>query len=215
MKPLNRFFIVLSAVLLVACGSSSSRDFTTSGLTGGTNDGTNGDPNGGTNGGSTGGIPPGLNPAPQFIAKITGALGQSPQFTTPPLRTSALLRVKVVPLPAPNMTLPGFENYSFPYGCLQLQVSVNGIPLSTQVLRVGNSSPVSTTCANSPTSEILTFSYQANTDFVVTVNALAYDSCRKETTWATRPYGCAMDAVFKNHLVSALIYVQTDGTYLP
>jgi hypothetical protein len=227
-NTVTSFVFVLGALALTACGSSSTRDFTTSGLGGG---------GGGTTGGSTGGsIGGGGNVtnaplAPEFTAVLTGATGAQP-VAEQDFGTSKLLRVKVTPLSAQNLLASSpYPNWVFPYGCLQLKVTVNGITRQTQVLRVANvyqepNSP----CANSPEWQVLEFSNSsvgAPIDATVTVSNAVYDNCRgldpmdyggtcnpywNGYTWITPSPG--MKAVFANHVVAATIAVQVDNTYL-
>ena len=227
-NTVTSFVFVLAALGLTACGSSSTRDFTTSGLGGGS---------GGTTGGSTGGsIGGGGNVnndplAPEFTAVLTGATGPQP-VAQQSFGTSHMLRVKVTPLSAQNL-LPSspYPNWVFPYGCLQLKVTINGIARQTQVLRVANvyqepNSP----CANSPESQVLEFSNSSNGAAIpadVTVSNAVYDNCRgldpmdyggtcspyfNGLYWVTPSPG--MKPVFANHVVAATIAVQVDGTYL-
>ena len=208
MKKVNQILIVMFAVMVTACGSSSTRDYTSQGLsTGGSSTGTTG-----TSGIQTGNIY-NLPLAPEFDAQISGQGGPHPAetFST---GTSHLIRVKVTPLQAPHLTIAPYTNWVFPYGCLRLQVSVNGVTRSTQVLKVGNVTQGSSSpCANAPESQILDFSNTATgaSNITVTVTSPEYDNCRQQ--WPMN-YGCYMSAVWLNHMVAATIAVQTDGTYL-
>jgi len=205
---MNGLVLIMMAALMAACGSSSTRDFTVSGL----GDGGGG---GGTTGGGT--LPTGniynLPLAPEFTATLTGTTGSQPSasYST---GTSHLIRVKVTPLSAPNLLNSTYQNWVFPYGCLRLRVTVNGVTRTTQALKVGNMYQSSTSpCANSAESEILDFSNTANgaNNISVTVTNAEYDNCRQ--FWPMN-YGCSMSAVFANHVVASTIAVQTDGTYL-
>ena len=226
MKKTNGFIFVLASVLLVACGSSSTRDFTTSGLGGG---GTTGGSTGGSTSGSGGGNIYNLPLAPEFQAVITGATGQKPTVIQS-FGTSHLIRVKVTPLAAPNLLNSTYQNWVFPYGCLQLNVRVNGVVRQTQVLKVANvyQEPGSP-CANAPESQILDFSNTASgsAPVDVTISNANYDNCRgldpMDYSGICNPYwngyyyqtpSPGMKAVFANHAVGANIAVQTDGTYL-
>jgi hypothetical protein len=225
MKKVNGFIFVLASVLMVACGSSSTRDFTTSGLGGGTTGGSTSGSTSGSGGGNIYNLPL----APEFQAVLTGSTGQQPTVSQS-YGTSHLIRVKVTPNSAQNLLNTTYQNWVFPYGCLQLKVTVNGIVRQTQVLKVANvyqepNSP----CANAPESEILEFSNSASGALPVdvTVSNAVYDNCRgldpmdyggtcnpyfNGLYWVTPSAG--MKAVFANHVVAATIAVQTDGTYL-
>ncbi len=209
MKKLNGLFILVSSILVMACGSSSTRDFTVSGL---------GDPGTGGSGTSTTG--PGttgniynLPLAPEFEAVITGTNGSQPTATQS-YGTSQLVRVKVTPRSAPNLLNSTYQNWVFPYGCLRLRVTVNGVTRSTNVLKVGDMvQGANSPCANASESQILDFSNTTtgSAPISVTISNADYDNCRQY--WPMN-YGCYMSAVFANHVVGATIAVQTDGTYL-
>jgi hypothetical protein len=230
MKKTNGFIFVLASVLLVSCGSSSTRDFTTSGLGGGTTGGSTG---GSTSGGTEGNIY-NLPLAPEFQAVLTGSTGQQPTVSQS-YGTSHLIRVKVTPLSAVNLLNATYKNWVFPYGCLQLKVTVNGIQRQTQILKLANvyqepNSP----CANAPESQILEFSNSASgaAPVNITVSDAVYDNCRgldpMDYGGTCNPYisgyfygypqyttpSAGMKAVFANHAIAATIAVQTDGTYL-
>ena len=151
--------------------------------------------------------------APESVARINGASGAVPSYTTS-IQTSRTLRVKVTALAAPNLTLNGYNNWVFPYGCLRLQVSANGTTQSTQILRVdGTTQGPSSACQNAPTSQILDFTnaVPGNMFVNVTVSNAEYDNCRY--TWPLN-YGCSMSAIFATHIVAASIAVQGDGYWL-
>ena len=151
--------------------------------------------------------------APEFLAKINGANGAVPVATFS-VRTSRTLRVKVTPHAAPNLTLPGYTNWVFPYGCLRLQVSINGTTQSTQILRVdGTSQGATSACKDAPTSQILDFTnaMTGSGPAILTVSNAEYDNCRY--TWPMN-YGCSMSAIFATHIIAASIATQVDGTWL-
>ena len=213
MKTMSKFFIVLSVLALTACGSSSTRDFTTNSQ-GFNNNNTNNN----NSGGGTGNIN-NLPLAPEFDAHISGMTGVQPSasYTT---GTSNLLRIKVTPLAAPNLIIAPYTNWVFPYGCLTVQVHVNGITRTTQYLRVaGTYQAPGSPCADAPDHQILDFTGSSfgSGNITVTIDNPTYDNCRN---WWPLNYGsqstynCNMSAVWKNHMVAATIAVQTDGTYL-
>ncbi|MBC7396152.1 MAG: hypothetical protein H7333_01815 [Bdellovibrionales bacterium] len=151
--------------------------------------------------------------APEYLAKINGANGAVPAANFE-VKTSRTLRVKVTPLAAPNLTLPGYTNWVFPYGCLRLQVSINGTTQSTQILRVdGTSQGATSACKDAPTSQILDFTnaMTGSGPAVLTVSNAEYDNCRY--TWPMN-YGCSMSAIFATHIIAASIATQVDGTWL-
>lgn len=156
-----------------------------------------------------------LPDATTYTAKINGIGGAVPTYVSPAIATSRTLRVKISPLSAPNMTLPGYTGWVFPYGCMQLQVTVNGVTQTTNVLKVANApAAYNSVCANNPSSEVLDFSNDitGNGTVNVTISNAVYDNCR---SWGNAfNYGCAMSAMFMNHVAAATVQIQGDGTYL-
>ena len=152
-----------------------------------------------------------LPAAPSYSAKINGVAGAVPSVTYA-IQTARTLKVKITPLSAPNMTLPGYTGFVFPYGCLQLQVTVNGVTQTTQVLSVGTTS--SATCAGAPQSQVLDFTNDVTGNGItnVTISNATYDNCR---AWGnTFSYGCSMSALFANHVAAATAQIQGDGYYM-
>lgn len=202
MKKFNLMAIITAGFLLTACGSSSTRDSTINGS--GFNNTSNT-----TSPGNIYNWPL----APEFFAALTGLDGANPtqSYST---GTSQTLKVKVTPLSAPNLAIQGFGGWAFAYGCISLQVHVNGTTQMTQVLRVASVTQAQNSpCANAPTSQILNFNNAmsgANAVDVIVSNA-QYDNCR---TMDPNAYGCSMKPVWKNHRVGAQIAVQVDGTWL-
>ncbi len=194
-------------VLMSACGSqvareSSSRISSAAATTTAT----------GVQTGSSGNIY-NLPLAPEFVARMNGPNGAVPNATYT-LRTSRTLKVKVTPLSAPNLTLPGYTNWVFPYGCLRLQVTANGTTQTTQILRVDGASQGNTSaCKDAPTSQVLDFTNAMTGagDVIVTVQNAEYDNCRY--TWPMN-YGCSMSAIFQTHIVAASIAMQADGYWM-
>lgn len=205
-------------ILLSACGSQVSRDGMTA-ATGAANSGFGSGYQTGA-GGNTGT----LRQAREFVAQINGSNGASPNASYPNpndpnpsdriFQTSRTMRVKVTPLPAPNLTLNGFTNWVFPYGCVSLRVSINGTTQSTQVLRVdGVTQGPNSPCKDAPTSQVLNFdnAMTGNGNVYVNVHDASYDNCRY--SWPLK-YGCDMSAIFATHAVAANIAMQNDGSYL-
>jgi len=154
-----------------------------------------------------------LPDAPIYDAQINGAGGAVPSVSYS-IQTSRTLNVMITPQPAPNLTLAGYTNWVFPYGCLSLSVTVNGQTQYTGVMQVaGVTQAANSVCANAPTSQVLNFSNDINGNgpTSVKVSNADYDNCRY-----TNPmiYGCGMSAIFQNHIVSALVQIQGDGTYM-
>jgi len=209
MKSFSLFSMVGLMVLLSACGSNSTRDRSLgqSGLS----DGSGSSPSGPTQ--NTSGNLYNLPLAPERVVEITGQGGMTPAYRIS-AQTSRTLKVKVAALPAPHLTVPGYNHWVFPYGCLRIRVTVNGTTQATQVLRVADSAQGSNSpCANAPTSQVLDFSDAMTGDgpVDVVVSSPDYDNCR---TYNPMYYGCQMSAVWMNHMAAANVSVQTDGTWL-
>ena len=205
--------VISGLVLLSACGSQVARESSSTTSASGTSNAT------GTQTSSSGNIYG--NPlAKQVTVKLNGINGAVPSATYPAANsnyvggTSSLLKIKVTPLSAPNLTLNGYTNWVFPYGCLRLQVSVNGTTQTTQILRVDGASQGSTSvCKNAPTYQVLDFTNATTGNGIpnVTISNPEYDNCRY--TWPLN-YGCSMSAIFMNHIIAATIDIQVDGTYM-
>ena len=152
-----------------------------------------------------------LPAAPSYNAQINGVAGAVPTVSYA-IQTSRTLKVKITPLSAPNMTLPGYTGFVFPYGCLRMQVTVNGQTQTTGVLRVD--AIASVTCSTAPTYQVLDFSNAVTGNGVtnVTISNADYDNCR---AWGnTFAYGCSMSAMFANHVAAATAQIQGDGYYM-
>lgn len=207
MKTTKILSVFALVALLTACGSQTSRTSVGASTASGSNS------TSGLGSTSTGNIY-NLPLAPQQNVKVSGSNGPYPTVMLSPLSTSHTLKVKVTALNAPNMTIPGYEGWVFPYGCMQLTVTVNGVSQTTQVLRVGNATQGSTSaCANAPTAQTLDFTnaITGNSAVSVTLSNPQYDNCRYY--WPMN-YGCSMSAVWSNHLVAATIATQIDGTWM-
>jgi hypothetical protein len=121
--------------------------------------------------------------------QITGEGGARPSVSLSAPAAHMLL-VKITPMQAPHLEVPGYENYTFPYGCIQLSVTVNGTSQKTKILRVeGMGQSEFSPCKNAETSQELNFSNYARTDGnqVIAISNALYDNCRE-----TNPlyYGC-------------------------
>lgn len=210
MKKFNSIGLIAAVLVLSACGSQSTRDSWNSANGGATTSGSSTGTTG-TTGTQTGENTYNLPAASEQRIEMSGQNGTDPTKTLN-FNSSRTLRVKISPLSAPNITVPGYSNWVFPYGCLQVTVSVNGITKMTQVLRVNGMSQ-SSQCANAPTSEVLDFSSQmsGNGPVTVTVQNAVYDNCRYN--WPMY-YGCSMSQVWQSHRVAMNVQVQVDGTYM-
>ncbi len=209
MKTFNSVLVALAVLALTACGSQTSRSVTSGGaLTGAS--GTNGSNGSGED--TTGNI----NDLPQAPSQVVTVSGNSGAYPTVSFRasTSRTLKVKVTAMSAPNLVNPGFTNWVFPYGCMQVTVQANGMTLTTQVLRVGSAGQGgSSSCANAPTSQTLDFTnaVTGSGSVLISVTNAQYDNCRSQNPLA---YGCGMSAVWSNHLVSTNITTQVDGYWM-
>lgn len=203
-------FGIVALTALSACGSQALREgaVVSGSVANGTQTGS------GTNVSTpTGGNIYNLPAAPQQRLELSG--NNSTEFKkTLLVQTGRTLRIKVKPLPAPNVTIPGYTNWVFPYGCLSVSVTVNGMTRSTQTLRVegvtqGSNSP----CANAPTSQIIDFTDQmtGTGQTQIEVSNANYDNCRQY--WPLN-YGCSMSAIWQNHRVALDATIQVDGTYM-
>ena len=205
MKVSNILSTAIAVLVLSACGSQVAKQSTTGAAATATSTST-------VTGNQTGNIY-NLSQAPEFDAKINGAGGTVPSVSQT-IATSRTLKIKVTPLGAPNLTLPGYTNWVFPYGCLRLQVKVNGTTQTTKILKVaGVSQGATSQCADAPTYQVLDFTnaMTGNGTITVSVSNAEYDNCRY--TWPMN-YGCSMSAVFKTHMAEATIATQVDNTYM-
>lgn len=173
--------------------------------------------------GGGGGTPPIPDPDPfepayTYTFEVSGTGGEDPVYETPEIYTDSILRVKVIAGQSANMTLPGYQAYSFPYGCVQYTVTVRGRSVRTDVLRVegGDSSD----CPNAPTEQIIDFSERVNGGEPVTVQVdrAKYNLyCR--LWWYGYIYGysnlyCPTRTVYRTHYVSGDLAIEVNGTSL-
>ena len=208
MKTFNFLSVIMVAGMLTACGSSSTRDNTidANGLTNSS----------GTNSGNWQNLPA----APSWQAVLFGpstngaySYGDSSVVSPNTYYTSAQLKVKIVPLVAPNSP-GGAGTFNFPYGCVQFNVKVNNHTQSTGVIRVaGVTQNSNSQCANAPTSVVLDFStYLTGSGSVsVTVSDPVYDNCRNMNPGC---YGGSMRNAAPQHPVKFQAVVQPDGYYM-
>jgi hypothetical protein len=188
------------AILVSACGSTSSINAVTANSTSSSTTTT-----------STGNAL-NLPAAYSTSATITGATGATPLFTYN-TSTSKTLKVKIKPLPATNLQIAGYTNYVFPYGCLSVNITVNGVTRATQPLRVDGMN-TSTQCANNADFQVIDFSdiTTGSGATKVTVGAGVYDNCRNQSNPFL--YGCYLSAVWQNQIADFTVTVENDQTYM-
>lgn len=212
MKNFNFILGVLSVVALSACGSQSMKESTSS-IAGST--ASTGTPTGSTT--TPGGNIYNLPAAPRQRVELGG--NNSPDFQKIlTVMTDRTLRVKIKPLPAPNIIVPGYSNWVFPYGCMSVSVTVNGVTRGTQTLRVeGVTQAPNSACANSPTEEIIDFTdvMTGTGQTQVIISNANYDNCRQYWPLNYGPScGGGMSAVWQNHRVAMDATVQVDNTWM-
>jgi hypothetical protein len=210
MKNFNSLVLIAGMTLMAACGSQTSSVTTLGGSASGSGSGTQTGSSSYVSGDNTSNVY-NLPAASEQRIEMSGTNGTDSNKNLS-FNTSRTLKVKISPLSAPNITIPGYNNWVFPYGCLQVTVAVNGITKMTKVLRV-NGMTASSQCADAPTSETLDFTSQMSGSGPVTVtmqNAV-YDNCRY--SWPMY-YGCYMTQVWQSHRVAMNVQVQTDGTWM-
>jgi hypothetical protein len=205
MKKLSKISMVLGLmVILSACGSQSSKD---GALTSTSNQGTSFNPvSSGT--GNVYGLPL----APETMAYLTGSSGSKPTFTAI-ANTSMKMRVKITAMSAVNDTVQ--TNWTHPYGCMRVKVSVNGIVQQTAILRVDGLTD--SNCTNAPTSQILDFTgYMTGSGQPVTVviSDAEYDNCRYSDPSAYGGAQCGMKPLYYSHQASFKVAYQVDGYYM-
>jgi len=151
--------------------------------------------------------------ATQQKVELSGNGGPTPSYSLQ-LSASRTLNVKVSPLAAPHLTVPGYTSWVFPYGCYQVTVVVNGTPQTTSWLRVdGVTQSSSSVCVNAPTEQVLDFSsvLTGNGPINILVTNPIYDNCRYQDPLI---YGCQMIPVFTTHMTAAEMTFQVDGTWM-
>ncbi len=208
MRSYHLLSVGIAILTLTACGSSVSRTGTvTSNSTGSTS-------STGTQTGASGNIY-NLPLAPSFQATFNGVNGTLPAAIST-VKTSRTLKVKITPLSAPNLTLPGYTDWVFPYGCLRVQVTVNGVTQTSKILKVsGENQDQNSACANAPTSQTLDFTnaMTGNGPATISISNAEYDNCRYGNAYHLQ-YNCSMSAIYKDHIVAATVSTQTDNTYM-
>jgi hypothetical protein len=197
--------LVAGVLILSACGSASSRDLSTSTASSNTSGTTTTTTTTGT--GNIYNLPAAPQQRIQLSGNNGGAFSKTLNFST-----SKTLKVKVEALSAPNLTINGYTNWVFPYGCMRVSVTVNGSTRSSKILKVSGSTP-GPECTDAPSSDIIDFSdiTTGSGPVTVTFSNAEYDNCRY---YNPMQYGCGMSAVWQNHQVALNSTVQTDGTYM-
>ncbi len=207
MKNLNVISLVGLMLIATACGSQSSRDLALS-TSNNTSTSPGATPTPSNNGGNIYNLPAAQQQQIQLSGNNGGAFSRTLNFST-----SRTLKVKVEALSAPNMTVPGYTNWVFPYGCMRVTVTVNGSTRTSKILKVSGTQQATAECVNAPSTDTLDFSNitTGNGPVTVTFSNAEYDNCRYYNPMA---YGCGMSAVWQNHQVRFNATVQVDGTYL-
>jgi ABC-type Fe3+-hydroxamate transport system substrate-binding protein len=205
MKKINLITLIMGLVVLSACGSKSSK---TAPLTSSASN-TSTTPALTTQNpvGNVGNLPAAAQQMVQLSGSNGNAFSKSYNFFT-----SQTLKVRVEALSAPNLLIPGYTNYVFPYGCMRVTVTVNGSTRTSKILKVAGTQ-ASAECQNAPSVDTIDFSdiTTGNGPVVVTFSNAEYDNCRY---YDPRAYGCSMSAVWQNHQVRFNATVQVDGTYM-
>lgn len=154
---------------------------------------------------------PDFNPAYSFDFSITGPQGSTPTATTN-VPADSILVVKVNAGAAGNLSVPGYENYTAPYGCIQYTIEVNGHSETTDVLAVpGGISQY--LCPGAPSEQIIDFSPYAGGagQAEVKVRNARYDF---RCLWVNS-MECPMSNVYYSHTVTGSLDIQVNGTYIP
>ena len=198
--------MVMSVVALSACGSQSSRDVA---LTSSNTSGTTTSTTTTSSGGNIYNLPAATQNRVQLSGNNGGAFAKTLTFDT-----SRTLKVKVEALSAPNMTLAGYTNWVFAYGCMRVSVTVNGSTRMSKILKVAGTTQLTQECQNAASSDTIDFSdvTTGNGQVSVTFSNPEYDNCRYY--FNPSAYGCGMQAVWQNHQAAVNATVQTDGTYM-
>jgi hypothetical protein len=223
MKAINLFTFLITTSLLTACGSAGNRSL-------GTDTGGGGSSSPITSPGSN--LPPGQE-VDFLVGGTNGGHGYE-VFQTPLVYTDSNLSVKITPLPANNLIIPGAESYTVKYSCVKFLVKVNGISRWTDFISVAGATPdqsTNTACAGKGTSQTLTFPgivTGSGTPVVIEMSSPQYDNCRNfgvGQEWLAQS-GCAMSNVWstgtttlangniappRSHLIRGTVCVAADG----
>ncbi len=219
-KTFKTLTVMAAMSLLTACGKSPIQqppavaNNNQSGGNGLINDGSQTGGGGGTN----------LAPPYSYSFTLNGPNGVY-ETPAPGLQTDNLLQVRVTPMSAGNINVPGY-GFSAPYKCVQLTVTVGDMVQTTNMLAVDGGGPL---CQGAPTSQILNFSaalLQGHGPIRVKVSEPYYDFyynlCLANPYSFLWPYGnyssCQdpdlfrMRPIYQTHTMRAKIDVQVNGT---
>jgi len=209
MKNLNKVISLVAGVLVLsACGSVSSSTSATGTTAANSTSAASTTTTTTTTTSNVNNLPAAGEDYIQLSGLNGGASSASLQFNT-----DRTLVVQISALSAPNFTLVGYTNWVEPYGCMSVNITVNGITRGSGVLQVPGVTQNNSECMNAPSSVMVDFSDVTTGDGPVTVtfSGAQYDNCRYTNPDA---YGCALTAVWQNHQAAFNAAVQTDGTYL-
>ena len=198
--------LVIGVLILSACGSQSSS--TLGGTTSANSTSSSSTTSTSSGSGNYNNQPNAASQYVQLSGNNGGAFSKTLYF-----QTSRTLKVKVNALSAPNLTINGYTNWVFPYGCMSVSITVNGVTRTSGVMQVPGVTQTSSQCMNAASSAVIDFSdiTTGNGPITVTYNNAQYDNCRYYNPMA---YGCVLSTVWQNHQVAFNTTVQTDGTYM-
>ena len=151
----------------------------------------------------------------QTLVQISGNGGSTPSYAVNSLTTSRTLKVKIAPLAAPKVT---GTQWVFPYGCLQVEVTVDGSTQSTNAIPVSGAGLGTSPQCSGPSYQILDFSNVmtgnnlGNGAVSVSIHDPSYDNCR--SYYSPYYYGCYMVAMYSAHMAAMNVTIQTDGTWM-
>lgn len=229
LKPLHLILISLTlSTMLMACGGQPYQNPQAPAPTP-----TNSGGNGGSSGGGTGGgSPSNFTPAITFSFNVTGSGGAHPSFTTQPVNTDTILKIKITAGQASNLNIPIYSNFTANYDCVSYTVTALGKSVTTQPLSASGEN--SALCPNAPPSEIIDFSDRlgpGHGPVTITIDRVRYDfycklwtRCQPELSWnptcyysfypATQSMYCPMRTVYRNHTVTGDLAIQVNGSTL-
>jgi hypothetical protein len=166
---------------------------------------------------STGSLPP-----LTYTFSLTGEGGSKPTYTTPPIQTDSILRVRLTAGPAGQLSASGvsYSNFSSTYNCISYTVGAVGQSANTSSLNVGAS--YSQLCPGAQSSQVLDFSGRLSAGHnavQISVTSARYDFyCEllmKGWVYGTYSMFCPLHTVYKNHTVTGSLSIQVNGTSAP
>ena len=172
MKNLNYLFVGASVLVLTACGSQSTSSSLGSSSAAATTTTTT------STASSTGNVN-NLPSAYQTLVQVTGNGGTAPTYTINSLTTSRTLKVKISPQSAPQVS---GTSWVFPYGCISVQVTVDGSTQQSASIPV-SSSGTDSNCTGGAFSvldfsNVMTGDNLGNGRVSVELHDVDYDNCR-------------------------------------